>query len=114
MVIVKMTTGADTGALLAERVRDALRVVVDPELGVDVVSLGLVYEVDVDAAGRARIVFSLTSMGCPLGALIERDLVAAAERVEGVEAVETELVFTPAWSPERMAGEVKFALGYLL
>ena len=114
MVIVKMTTGADTRTGLAERVRDALRVVVDPELGVDVVSLGLVYEVRVDAAGRARIVFSLTSLGCPLGPLIERDLVEAAERVEGVESVETELVFVPPWSPDRMADEVKFALGYLL
>ena len=100
-------------SVLADRVRETLRVVNDPELGVDIVSLGLVYEVDVDASGRARVVFSLTSMGCPIGPMIERDIAAAAGRVEGIEAVETELVFDPPWSPERMADEVKFALGYL-
>lgn len=109
-----MMLTADSHAVLADRVREALRVVDDPELGVDIVSLGLVYEVGVDATGRARVVFSLTSMGCPIGPMIERDIVRAAERVDGIEAVETELVFDPPWSPERMADEVKFALGYLL
>ena len=99
---------------LAGNVRDALRVVEDPELGVDIVSLGLVYDVKVDEGGRVRVVFSLTSMGCPIGPMIERDIVKAAQRVDGVETVETELVFDPPWSPERMADEVKFALGYLL
>jgi metal-sulfur cluster biosynthetic enzyme len=109
MLIVEMNE-----PLLAEQVREALRVVDDPELGVDIVSLGLVYDVAVNDAGTARVVFSLTSMGCPMGPMIERDIVAAAERVDGVDAVETELVFTPAWSPERMADEVKFVLGYPL
>ncbi|MGH2972011.1 MAG: metal-sulfur cluster assembly factor [Gaiellaceae bacterium] len=109
-----MTLASDAGAALADRVREALRVVDDPELGVDIVSLGLVYEVAVDVTGGARVVFSLTSMGCPIGPMIERDIVTAAERVDGIEAVETELVFDPPWSPERMADEVKFALGYLL
>jgi len=109
-----MAQTADAGAVLADRVREALRVVDDPELGVDIVSLGLVYEVGVDATGRAHVVFSLTSMGCPIGPMIERDIVTAAERVDGIEAVETELVFDPPWSLERMADEVKFALGYLL
>jgi|SRR5581483_5975667 len=99
---------------LAGHVRDALRVVDDPELGVDIVSLGLVYDVSVDQVGRARVVFSLTPMGCPIGPMIERDIVRAAQRVDGVETVETELVFDPPWSPARMADEVRFALGYLL
>jgi len=98
----------------ASRVREALRIVDDPELGVDIVSLGLVYDVAVADDGAARIVFSLTSMGCPIGPMIEAEIVDAAKRVEGVRSVETELVFEPAWSPERMADEVKFALGYLL
>lgn len=109
-----MVLTADAGGGLADRVREALRVVDDPELGVDIVSLGLVYDVAVDAAGRARVVFSLTSTGCPIGPMIERGIVTVAERVDGIEAVETELVFDPPWSPERMADEVKFALGYLL
>jgi metal-sulfur cluster biosynthetic enzyme len=109
-----MNSDANARAVLAGHVRDALRVVDDPELGVDIVSLGLVYDVSVDEVGRVRVVFSLTSMGCPIGPMIERDIVSAAERVDGVETVETELVFDPPWSPERMADEVKFALGYLL
>jgi metal-sulfur cluster biosynthetic enzyme len=110
-VIVKMET-TENG--LATRVRDALRIVDDPELGVDIVSLGLVYDVAVDDEGTARVVFTLTSMGCPIGPMIEADIADAARRVDGVRAVETELVFEPPWSPEQMADEVKFALGYLL
>ena len=109
-----MSADAAARAALAGHVRDALRVVDDPELGVDIVSLGLVYDVSVGEGGRARVVFSLTSMGCPIGPMIERDIVRAAERVDGVETVEAELVFDPPWSPERMADEVKFALGYLV
>jgi metal-sulfur cluster biosynthetic enzyme len=107
-------TGANDRADPAVRVREALRVVDDPELGVDIVSLGLVYDVTVDEQGGARVVFSLTSPGCPIGPMIEDEIVRAAARVEGVRSVATELVFEPAWSPERMADEVKFALGYLL
>ena len=109
-----MVTDRDARAALAARVRDALRVVDDPDLGVDIVPLGLVYEVSVDEIGHVRVVFSLTSMGCPIGPMIERDIVSAAERVEAVETVETELVFASPWPPEQMADEVKFALGYLL
>ena len=97
---------------LIEAVLGALSVVDDPELGVDIVSLGLVYGVEVNGAGGVRIVFTLTSMGCPIGPMIEREIVAAAGRVVGVSAVEAELVFDPPWSPERMADEVKFALGF--
>jgi metal-sulfur cluster biosynthetic enzyme len=110
-VIVKM---AAIEIDLATRVRDALRIVDDPELGVDIVSLGLVYDVAVDETGAARVVFSLTSMGCPIGPMIEGEIARAAQRVDGVRLVETELVFEPAWSPERMADEVKFVLGHLL
>lgn len=97
---------------LTDRVRDALRVVDDPELGVDIVSLGLVHRVDADGDGGVHVTFTLTSMGCPVGPMIQRQIVEAAERVEGVRAVEAELVFDPPWSPEAMADEVKFVLGY--
>ena len=95
---------------LAAAIRGALATVEDPELGLDIVSLGLVYGIECDG-GRARVVFSLTSMGCPIGPMIERDIVEAAGRVEGVEAVEVELVFDPPWSPERMSDDAKFLLG---
>jgi metal-sulfur cluster biosynthetic enzyme len=95
---------------LVASIRSALTTVEDPELGLDIVSLGLVYGVEC-RAGRARIVYSLTSMGCPIGPMIESEIVAAASGVEGVDAVETELVFDPAWSPERMSDDAKFLLG---
>jgi len=95
---------------LAAAIRGALATVEDPELGLDIVSLGLVYGIECDG-GRARVVFSLTSMGCPIGPMIERDIVEAAGRVDGVDTVETELVFDPPWSPERMSDDAKFLLG---
>ena len=95
---------------LAAAIRSALATVEDPELGLDIVSLGLVYGIECDG-GRARVVFSLTSMGCPIGPMIERDIVEAAGRVDGVDTVETELVFDPPWSPERMSDDAKFLLG---
>ena len=82
----------------------------DPELGLDIVSLGLVYGIECDN-GNARIVYSLTSMGCPIGPMIERDIVKAASAVSGVETVEAELVFDPPWSHERMSDDAKFLLG---
>jgi len=97
----------------AEAVREALTTVEDPELGLDVVSIGLVYEVDV-VGDRARVTYTLTSMGCPLGAVIEQDIQAAALGVEGVERVDTELTFDPPWSPDRMTEDAKLVLGFLM
>ena len=91
-------------------VRSALSNVEDPELGVDIVSLGLLYEVEHER-GRVRIVHTLTSMGCPLGPAIERDIRDALGGIEAVESVEVELVFSPPWSPDRMSDDAKFVLG---
>jgi metal-sulfur cluster biosynthetic enzyme len=94
----------------AERIRSALSTVVDPELGIDIVALGLVYEVDV-VGSRARVTYTLTSMGCPAGSLIAQAIEEAALQVEGVERVDQELVFDPPWSPDRMDEDTKFVLG---
>jgi|SRR5581483_2118494 len=91
-------------------VRSALSKVEDPELGLDIVSLGLVYAVERDD-GHVRVVHTLTSMGCPLGPVVERGIVDALAGVDGVESVEVRLVFDPPWSPDRMSGEAKFLLG---
>ena len=99
-----------SGDRLVAAVRSALTNVDDPELGVDIVSLGLVYAVEHEL-GRVRIVHTLTSMGCPLGPVIERDIRDALARIEGVESVEIELVFSPPWSPDRMSDDAKFLLG---
>ena len=83
----------------------------DPELGMDVVDLGLVYDVKVDGDAVA-VTYSLTSMGCPAGAQIEQDIQDAVGSMAGVATVTTELTFTPPWSPERMSDDAKFVLGF--
>jgi metal-sulfur cluster biosynthetic enzyme len=94
-----------------EAVWDALRVVEDPELGMDVVDLGLVYDVAITDSAVA-VKYSLTSMGCPAGAQIEQDIRDAVGSMEGVGEVTTELTFDPPWSPERMSDDAKFVLGF--
>lgn len=91
-------------------VRTALSTVEDPELGVDIVSLGLVYSIERDG-GHVRVVYTLTSMGCPLGPMIERDMRDTLADVEEIESVEAELTFDPPWTPGRMSDEAKFVLG---
>lgn len=95
---------------LVRAVRSALSTVEDPELGIDIVSLGLVYAIEHED-GRVKVVHTLTSMGCPLGPMIERDINDAAAAVPGVESVDVELVFEPHWSPERMSDDARFLLG---
>ena len=89
----------------------ALPQVEDPELGMDIVELGLMYDVEVDGP-RVKILYSLTSMGCPAGPMIEDGIVDAAQAVPGVEAVEGELTFDPPWTPDRMSDDAKFILGF--
>jgi len=93
-----------------DEIRAALSTVEDPELGLDIVSLGLVYGVEA-TAGRVRVIYSLTSMGCPMGPMIDREIRDVLGGLEGVESVETELVFDPPWSPETMSDDAKFLLG---
>jgi metal-sulfur cluster biosynthetic enzyme len=98
-------------SLTSEDVFEALRVVEDPELGMDVVDLGLVYDVKVEG-DKVAVIYSLTSMGCPAGAQIEQDIKDAVGSMAGVGTVTTELVFTPPWSPELMSDDAKFVLGF--
>jgi len=94
-----------------EEVIDALRVVEDPELGMDIVDLGLLYDVEMEGP-KARVTFTLTSMGCPVGPMIEEQIRDTVASMEGVEEVETELTWDPAWSPEKMSDDAKFILGF--
>ncbi|HKB94051.1 MAG TPA: metal-sulfur cluster assembly factor [Gaiellaceae bacterium] len=104
-----MSFSADTDPVVAA-VRSALATVEDPELGLDIVSLGLVYAIERDER-HVRVVHTLTSMGCPLGPVIERDIGDALAGVDGVESVDVQLVFEPHWSPEKMSDDAKFLLG---
>ena len=96
---------------LKERVRDALRGVMDPELGLNIVDLGLVYDVEIEET-RAKVTMTLTSPGCPAGGQILMGAQQAAEAVEGVESAEVNLVWKPFWSPERIDPKVRAALGF--
>lgn len=84
--------------LTQEAVRAALRQVIDPEVGVDIVSLGLVYGVDIDG-GDVTVTFTLTTPGCPLHNVIEQSLIASVYAVSGVETVNANLVWEPRWHP---------------
>jgi metal-sulfur cluster biosynthetic enzyme len=93
-----------------DEVTEALRQVEDPELGMDIVDLGLLYDVEV-AGPRVKVTYSLTSMGCPAGPLIEQDIARVVREIPDVEDVDTELTFDPPWTPEKMSDDAKFILG---
>ena len=94
-----------------EEVIDALRAVEDPELGMDIVDLGLLYDVEVTGP-KVHVIFSLTSMGCPVGPMIEEQIRDTVASMEGVDEVESELTWNPPWSPEKMSDDAKFILGF--
>lgn len=99
-----------SGSVVAA-VRSALSTVEDPELGLDIVSLGLVYAIEGDDEGHVRVVHALTSMGRPLGPVIERDIGDAVASIDKVAPVDVQLVFDPPWSPEKMSDDARFLLG---
>ena len=94
-----------------DEVFEALRAVEDPELGMDIVELGLLYDAEVEG-DAVRITYSLTSMGCPAGPLIEQQIRETVQALPGVEEVDAELVFNPPWTPDRMSDDAKFILGF--
>jgi metal-sulfur cluster biosynthetic enzyme len=97
--------------LTADDVTEALRQVFDPELGMDIVELGLVYDVKVDA-GKVTVVYSLTSIGCPAGPLIQEQILEAVRDVPGIEDLALELTWDPPWTPERLSEDAKLLLGF--
>lgn len=94
-----------------ELIRKALRAVKDPELGLNVIDIGLIYDVTIDEAGAARITMTLTSPGCPAGHEIIDDVRRTVADLEGVSAVDVDLVWEPYWTPDRMDPRVKAFLG---
>lgn len=102
-------TGASNG--VSDRVRESLKGVIDPELGLNIVDLGLVYDVEVED-GKAMITMTLTSPGCPAGGMIMSGAQEAAGSTEGVDEAEVKLVWKPFWTPERIDPEVRAALGF--
>ncbi|MCA1832831.1 MAG: metal-sulfur cluster assembly factor [Actinomycetota bacterium] len=102
----------NTAVATEDDVREALKVVIDPEIGINIVDLGLVYDITVDE-GQVNVTFTLTTMGCPIGPMIEQQMQQVLSTLPGVEAINPQMVFRPAWTPEMMSEEAKAALGYL-
>ena len=94
-----------------EDIYEALEEVIDPELGLDFVELGLIYGVEIDG-GTVNITFSLTTPACPIGPQVSEQMQEFVGELPGVTEVVTSMVFTPPWSPEKMSEDAKFALGY--
>lgn len=94
-----------------DAVRKALRQVKDPEIGLNIIDLGLVYDVEVED-GEVHIKMTLTSPGCPVGPQIMGDADQAARMLDGVTGVEVELVWEPFWTPERIDPKVRSFLGH--
>ncbi|SRR5690606_5333672 len=99
--------GADGKSAMRDQVLEALKVVRDPEIPVNVVDLGLVYEVGIDDAGNVGIEMTLTSMGCPVQDLIQADAELAVMKVDGVNSVTVDFVWSPPWSPQKMTEDGK-------
>lgn len=103
------STGDET--LTEEDVYEVLEEVIDPELGLDFVSLGLVYDVNIEGS-EVYVTFTLTTPACPIGPQVSEQMKEFVGDLPGVDSVHPKMVFDPTWSPEMMTEEAKFALGF--
>lgn len=97
------------GKLTKKDVIDALYNVVDPEIGLDVVSLGFIYAVDIDEEDRVKVVMTLTTPGCPLNVPIQEDITARLQEI-GATDVLIDIVWDPPWNPSMMSPEARARL----
>ena len=96
---------------MKESIYGALEQVIDPELGIDIVNLGLVYDVNLTDAGVATVTMTLTSMGCPLAPVIIDQVQAALADLPEVKETEVDIVWSPPWTKDKMSRYAKIALG---
>ena len=94
-----------------EEVSSALKECIDPEIGMSVIDLGLIYDVNIEG-GKVKIKMTLTTPGCPMGSLIARDVKDKISKLEGVEEAEVEIVWDPPWSPDMMSDYAKEVLRF--
>ena len=103
---------ADAERPTGEQILDALTAVYDPEIGIDIINLGLVYDHAIDDAGVLTIDMTLTSQYCPFGSIIQSQADAVCRVLPGINDVKVNLVWTPPWDPRTMASEeAKLDLG---
>jgi metal-sulfur cluster biosynthetic enzyme len=96
----------------ADQIKKALRGVKDPELNLNIVDLGLVYGVDVAESGDVHVRMTLTSPGCPAGPEITQDVKETVANLDGVNAVDVEIVWEPYWTPEKIDPRIRSFLGF--
>ena len=110
---VERPEGGEDDPVLMAPVLDALKTVQDPEIPVDLVELGLIYELIVKKGGIVFVEMTLTTPSCPVAASMPGEVAAAVRAVPGVTDARVKLVWTPTWTPERMSEEAKLELGML-
>ncbi len=106
-----MDTPTPLSGQTPESLRKALRGVKDPELNLNIIDIGLVYETAIDEKGAVQVKMTLTSPGCPAGAEIVGVVKRTLEDLEGVTSVDVEIVWEPYWTPEKMDPRVRAFLG---
>jgi|SRR5690625_1781893 len=94
-----------------ENLLGTLENVIDPELGIDIVNLGLIYDVHLDDDGHCTVTMTLTSMGCPLAGHIEQDIRYALADIPNVKEITVDIVWDPPWGKDKMSRYAKIALG---
>ncbi len=97
---------------LREQIVEALHSVYDPEIPVDIYELGLVYGIDIDPEGQAKIQLTLTSPGCPVAGILPEEVREKAASVPGITSAEVELVWDPPWDPSKMSEAARLTLGF--
>lgn len=96
---------------LKDNLIGALENVIDPELGIDIVNLGLIYNVDLDDDGLCTVTMTLTAMGCPLAAHIEQDVRHSLSDIPEIKEIDVQIVWDPPWGKDKMSRYAKIALG---
>lgn len=97
-------------ATIAEHIREALKAVVDPEIHLNVIDLGLIYDIAVNDDGKVTVTMTLTTPGCPMASSLAHAVGRAAARVPGVTGVHIQLTFNPPWTPDRITPEGRMEL----
>jgi metal-sulfur cluster biosynthetic enzyme len=100
-----------TQTLTEDAVRQVLRTVKDPELDLNIIDLGLVYDVEVED-GNVHIEMTLTSPGCPAGPMIMNDIYKEVRALDGVKDVDVEIVWEPYWTPEKIEPKIRAMMGF--
>jgi metal-sulfur cluster biosynthetic enzyme len=100
-----------TAAFTRDEVREGLKQVYDPEIGINIVDLGLVYDADISDEGDVLVTMTLTSLGCPLGPVIVQEVQGALRDFPGIRDIDVKLVWSPPWTPDMMSEEARDELG---